>query len=77
MECQFAFEYLQHVFTTAPVLHIFDPELLTCTEHDASDYTLGGVLSQKHPDGCWHLVAFESHKFNKHERNYNICNKEF
>jgi hypothetical protein len=77
IECQFAFEYLKRVFSTAPILCIFDPNLPTRTEHDASDYTLGSLLSQKHPDGHWHSVAFESHKFNKHECNYNVCNKEF
>jgi hypothetical protein len=77
LDQQRAFQEIKQAIITAPVLSIFDPTLPTRTEHDASDFALGGVLSQKHPDGKWHPVAFESRKFNKHEINYDVRNKEF
>ena len=42
---------------------------------DASDYTLGAVLSQEQ-NGKWHPVAFLSKSFNNAERNYEIYDKE-
>jgi hypothetical protein len=47
-----------------------------CIEVDASGFTLGGVLSQHHPDGIWHPVAFTSHIMSPAELNYDIYNKE-
>ena len=45
-------------------------------EIDSSDIVTAGVLSQKGPDGEWHLVAFYSKTMNPVECSYKIYNKE-
>ena len=45
-------------------------------EADASDFTLGAMVSQKGPDGKIHPIAFHSRKFNPAEMNYEIYDKE-
>jgi len=71
-----AFERLKAVFTTEPVLAIPDINREMRVEVDASDYTMGGVLSTKCKDGKWRLVAFISKSLNTTERNYEIHDKE-
>ena len=74
-EQQEAFEALKVAMTTAPALVIpnnQDPFRLEC---DASDYALGGVLSQ-HRDSKWHPVAFLSKAMTEAQRNYEIYDKE-
>ena len=70
-------EQLKQALTTAPVLRIFDPDLPIRTEHDASKFAWAAILSQKHSDGKWHPVAFESRKFNPAQQNYDTANQEF
>jgi len=43
---------------------------------DASDYTMGEVLSMECEDGLWRSVAFLSKLLNETKRNYEIHNKE-
>ena len=43
---------------------------------NASDYTIGEVLSMECKDGLWRLVAFLSKSLNETERNYKIHDKE-
>ncbi|MBW0461690.1 hypothetical protein O181_001405 [Austropuccinia psidii MF-1] len=69
------FHQLKKAYTTAPILSHFNPSLPTIVETDASDYSLGAVLSQitdlgKHP------IAFDSCKLIPVELNYDIHNKE-
>ena len=45
-------------------------------EVDASSQGLGGVLSQKHPDGKWRTIAFISRVMSPAELNYDIYDKE-
>ena len=45
-------------------------------EVDASDFTMGGILSQHQKDNTWRPVAFLSKLFNSTEQNYEIYNKE-
>jgi len=45
-------------------------------EVNASDYTIGEVLSMECKDGLWRLVAFLSKSLNETERNYKIHDKE-
>jgi len=71
-----AFERLKAVFTIEPVLAIPDIDREMRVEVDASDYTMGGVLSTKCKDGKWRLVAFISKSLNTTERNYEIHDKE-
>jgi hypothetical protein len=62
---QAALEQLKTAFTTAPILRHFDPTLPTVIEADASEYTLGAVVSQRDPiDDILHPIIFYSRKFN-------------
>src|SRR5436853_769558 len=74
-ECEIAFEQLKSRFTSAPILRHFDPQLQCIIECDASDFAIGGVLSQE-VEGRLHPIAFHSRKMNKHEINYEIHDKE-
>jgi hypothetical protein len=47
---QAAFDQLKQALITAPVLCIFNPNLPTRIEHDASNYAWAGVILQKHDD---------------------------
>lgn len=61
--------------TTAPILAIptdQDPYWLEC---DASDFTVGAVLSQQQ-SGQWKPIAYLSKAMTPTERNYEIYNKE-
>jgi len=55
------FEDMKRRFISAPILCHFYPDLNTVFETDASDYTLGGILSQFDAKRL-HPVAFPSHK---------------
>ena len=59
-----AFEKLKAVFTVEPILAILDIDREIRVEVDASDYTIGGVLSTKYEDGKWKPVAFISKSLN-------------
>lgn len=58
---QAAQQALIEAFTSALVLKHFDSVLSAIVETDASDFALGGILSQKH-DKRLHPVAFRSKK---------------
>ena len=44
IKAQEAFRKLRDIFTTAPILVHFDPELRIRVETDALDYALAGIL---------------------------------
>ncbi|MBW0579672.1 hypothetical protein O181_119387 [Austropuccinia psidii MF-1] len=69
------FHQLKEAFTTAPTLSHFNPSLPTIVETDASDYTLGAVLSQVSDLGK-HPIAFDSRKLLPEELNYEIHDKD-
>ena len=74
-------ENLVKLFTNPPILKHFDPNRQAIIETDASDYTLGAILSQKHHDPQTqterlHPMAFHSRKFTPAEINYDTCDKE-
>jgi hypothetical protein len=71
-----SFEKLKHCFMTAPILTHFDPHHECIVETDASDFTLGGTLSQTTEDKKLHPNAFHSRKFSPAEINYEIHDKE-
>ena len=75
-EQQQAFDTIKMVFCTEPILKVYDPDLSTHLECDASGFAMGGILSQKHDDGLWHPVAYRSESMSKEERNYEIYNRE-
>jgi hypothetical protein len=74
-DCMKAFQRLKEVFTSAPILKHFDPDLPCRVETDASDFASGGVLSQLHK-GIWYPVAYYSRRHIAAERNYEIYDKE-
>ena len=74
-EANDAFGMLKDLFTTAPILRMFDPSLRTRMETDASGFALGAVISQLFSDLAsmrneWHPIAFWSRKMTGAERNY-------
>ena len=71
-EQQKAFDTLKESFCREPILKVYNLELPTRVEVDASGFATGGILSQKHPDGRWHPVAYRSQSMSKEERNYEI-----
>jgi hypothetical protein len=75
-EQQKAFNELKQRFCKEHILKVYDPELPTQVEVDASGFTTGGILSQKSHDGLWHPVAYRSQSMSKEERNYPIYDRE-
>ena len=71
-----AFRKLKEKFTKKLVLAAPDLDKKMRMEVDASDYTMGEVLSMECKDGRQRLVAFLSKSLNKTERNYEIHDKE-
>jgi hypothetical protein len=64
-KCTEAFQRLEKLLTTTPILKVpdIDADFLVCT--DASKEGLGGVLMQ---DG--RVIAYISRKLRRHEENY-------
>ncbi|EIE91434.1 hypothetical protein G6F46_012399 [Rhizopus delemar] len=75
-EADQSFQQLKTAFTSAPILHHFDPSSKIIIETDASDFAIAGVLSQYGSDSLLHPVAFYSRKLNTTEVNYDIYDKE-
>ncbi|MBW0526928.1 hypothetical protein O181_066643 [Austropuccinia psidii MF-1] len=69
------FNQLKEALTIAPILSHFNRSLPTIVETDASDYSLGAVLSQAADSGK-HTIEFDSHKIMPEELNYEIHDKE-
>ena len=60
----------------SPALALYDPELPTQVTTDASDYGLGAVLTQLHPDNTERTVAFASRTLSPAERKYSTIERE-
>ena len=71
-----AFQQLQTAFTTAPVLTHFQPHLPITMETDASDFAIGGILSETSPEGTMHPMCFYSKKLSPAKLNCPIYDKE-
>jgi RNase H-like domain found in reverse transcriptase len=57
------FRTLKELFTTVPILRMFDPLFRTRLETDASGFVIGAVISQLFHDSLhgrneWHLITF-------------------
>lgn len=68
-----SFQELNERFTTAPILNHSDPEKEFVLEVDASNTSIGAVLSQRH--GSPHklfLCAYYSRKLTSTEQNYDV-----
>jgi len=77
--CQQAFELLKEKLVSKPILahpNFSDPNRPFILDTDASDWALGGVLSQIQADGNEHPVAFGSKSLSKAERHYSVTRKE-
>ena len=68
--CDAAFRLLKDTFTSAPILHHFDPSLPPIVEMDASDSTITRILSLHTDDGDVHPVAFFSRTLPGAKLNY-------
>ncbi len=75
-EQQTAFDELKARFCQEPILKVYDPDLPTRVEVDASGFATGGILTQKHIDDLWHPIAYRSQSMSKEERNYEIYDRE-
>ena len=75
-ECQCSFEELKYKLTTAPVLAYPDFSKPFILDTDASDFGIGGVLSQKGNDGEEHVVSYASRSLSKTERRYCVTRRE-
>ncbi len=71
-----SFDTLKRMLMQSPVLAIYDPSLPTFISTDASDYGLGAVLTQLHPDGVERVIAFASRTLSTSERKYSAVEKE-
>lgn len=71
-----SFNHLKSCFMGPKILQHFDPQLDIILETDASDFAIGGVLSQVNSDGTTHPIAYYSRKLSPAEQNYPISDKE-
>ena len=74
-ECQFSFEKMKTLLSTAPVLSYPDFKAEFILDTDASNHGIGAVLSQL-KNGVEHPVAYASRTLSKAERNYCVTRKE-
>lgn len=70
------FKALKELLSRSPVLALFDPSLPIIVSTDASDYGLGGVLTQMHPEKVERTIAFASRTLTAPERKYSTVEKE-
>ena len=74
---QAAFDRLNELVTTAPVVMLPSNTAPYRLEADSSDFTTSAALLQlSEMDGKWHPVTFMSKSLNLVERNYEIHDKE-
>ncbi|ROL51121.1 Retrovirus-related Pol polyprotein from transposon 17.6 [Anabarilius grahami] len=71
-----SFDTLKRMLMESPVLAIYDPSLTTFITTEASDYGLGAVLTQLHPDGVERVIAFASRTLSTSEWKYSTVEKE-
>jgi len=71
-----AFHKLKEMLTSPSVLEYPDHKKQFFVECDASNYSIGGMLSQKGDDGTLHPIYYYSKTLSKAEVNYSIKEKE-
>jgi hypothetical protein len=74
-ECRIAFDTLKEALTTAPVLAMPDETGQFILDTDASDLSIGAVLSQVQ-GGDERVIAYASRKLSSPERNYCVTRRE-
>ena len=62
-------------FITASFMQHFNVVLSICLKTDASEYTISGILSQKHLNG-WRVTAYFSQKMILIEQKYKTYNEK-
>ena len=75
-EQQNAFDNIKIYLTSSPILQLPDYNRQFRVTTDASDYCIGGVLSQLNVNGDDLPIAYYSKKLNKHELNWPTHEKE-
>lgn len=75
-QCQSAFENAKALITSAPVLAAPCLDKPFKLQVDASNVGAGATLLQSGPDDVDHPVSFFSRKFNSHQLNYSVVEKE-
>ena len=70
-----AFQRLQSLITTVPILQYYDPNLPTRLRTDSSLIGLGAMIEQS-LNGEWHPIAFASRSLDKSEQNYASIERE-
>ena len=63
-----AFQRLQSLITTVPILHYYDPNLPTQLHTESNLIGLGAMIEQS-LNGEWHPIAFASRSLDKSEQN--------
>ena len=74
-KCHSAFETLKEKLITSPILAYPSVEKSFILDTDASDYSIGAVLSQNFDDGE-KVIAYGSKSFSNSERHYCVTRKE-
>ena len=74
-ECLFAFNRLNKELVSIPIITSLDWSLLFELICDASDFTVGVVLGQKH-DKIFHVIYYASKMLNEVQINYATMEKE-
>ena len=62
--------------TNPPTLAIPHPKQKMRLETDASEYAIGGALSQQQEDSSWRPITYLSKAMNETKRNYKIYDRE-
>ena len=75
-DCQAVFDHLKQCLTSAPTLTMPNWSRSFIIDTDASDISIGTVLSQVDDEGVEHVFAYASRILTKSERNYCITRKE-
>ena len=75
-KCGKAFEALKQAITTAPILIAPDWKKPFQGHVDASEYGVGGTLTQLDDDGRERVIAFFSKKLSPAEQNYTANDRE-
>ncbi len=75
-ECDEAFQTMKDKLTSSPILVYPQMDKPFIVHSDASNRSIGAVLSQKDDDGLEHVISYASKALDKHEKNYPITEKE-
>ena len=73
---QEAFDSLREPLIREPLVSYPDPEKTYILDTDASNFGIGGVLSQEHDDGREHVIAYASYTLRPTQKNYCTTKKE-